>query len=373
MKIIVTGTRGIPDILGGVETHCEKLYPIIVDDGYNVTLVRRSCYVSDNNKISDYKGIKIKDIYAPHSKSLEAIVHTFLAVCYAKKEKADVLHIHAIGPAILTPFARLLGLKVVVTHHGADYERQKWGKMAKFMLKTGERNAAKYANHIISISDIISQSLKDKYGRTTNVHLIFNGVDKADRVQASDYLKSLGLEKQKYIFALGRFVEEKGFDNLIKAYAKTKHRDDIKLVIAGDADHETEYSLKLKDLAKKENVVLPGFIKGDHLKELFSNAALFVLPSFHEGLPIALLEAMSYNLDVLISNIPANTQVLSSEELLFDPNNIEEMASKIDAKLSSVKEFVEYDLSAYNWFNIAAQTEKVYNDMTSSTNKKGVE
>ncbi|MFV0468932.1 MAG: glycosyltransferase, partial [Dysgonomonas sp.] len=158
MKIVVIGTRGIPDIPGGVETHCQKLFPRLVAMGCDVTVVRRSCYVKDDDYRSEYEGVKLKDIYAPKRKSLEAIVHTFLGVIYAKKQKADILHIQAIGPALLTPFARLLGMRVVVTHHGADYERQKWGKMAKLILKTGERFAAKYANDIISISNVITES-----------------------------------------------------------------------------------------------------------------------------------------------------------------------------------------------------------------------
>lgn len=362
MKIVITGTRGIPDILGGVETHCEKLYPYLADE-LEIILVRRSCYIAEANKIQEYKNIKIKDIYAPRKKSVEAIVHTFLAICYAKRQRADIVHIHSVGPAMLTIFARLLGLKVVVTHHGSDYDRQKWGKMAKLILKTGERFAAKYANRIISISEVISQTLKDKYNRNTNVHLIFNGVEIQEKTSSTDYINSLGLEKGKYIFTLGRFVEEKGFDNLIKAYVKSTCRDKVKLVIAGDSDHETAYSQSLKYLAQKEKIILTGFIKGDKLNELFSHALLFVLPSFHEGLPIALLEAMSYNLNVLISNIPANKQILSDEDLLFNPADIEELSTKIDEKLTSIKENVNYDLSPYDWANIAKQTKEVYQSL----------
>ena len=150
-KIVVTGTRGIPNIMGGVETHCENLYPYIVQAGYDVTVVRRSCYLQAQQKTRGFKGIHLKDIYAPRKKSLEAIIHTILAVLYAKKAKADILHIHAIGPSLLVPFAKMLGLKVVVTHHGADYDRKKWNKAAKYMLRKGEKYAAKYADKLIVI------------------------------------------------------------------------------------------------------------------------------------------------------------------------------------------------------------------------------
>ena len=162
MKVVVTGTRGIPNIMGGVETHCEELFPRIAAAGHDVTVIRRSCYVGDDNHISSYKGVALKDIYAPRKKSLEAIVHTFLAVLSSRRMHADILHIHAIGPSLMTPFARLLGLKVVTTHHGPDYDRQKWGVFAKFMLKAGERMGAMFSNEVIVISHVIEDILHRK-------------------------------------------------------------------------------------------------------------------------------------------------------------------------------------------------------------------
>ena len=363
MKIVVVGTRGIPDIQGGVETHCENLYPLIISEEYNIILLRRSCYVSSANKMHEYKGIKIKDVYAPKIKSIEAIIHTFLSVCYARRQRADILHVHAIGPSLLVPFAKFLGMKVVMTHHGADYDRQKWGKMAKYMLRKGERYAARYANQIIAISEVIINDLKIKYKRENNVNLIFNGVNLPKRIETTAYLQSIGLTSRKYIFTLGRFVEEKGFHNLIEAYLNCAYKEDFKLVIAGDADHETNYSLKLKKLASNNNVVLTGFLKGDNLSELFSHAALFVLPSFHEGLPISLLEAMSYQLDVLVSDIPANKAVITSNDISFDPSDVKQLTLLLNRKLMNPSYFVYYDLSKYDWRNIAIQTQKVYDSL----------
>lgn len=208
MKVVVTGTRGIPNIMGGVETHCEELFPRIAAAGHDVTVIRRSCYVGDDNHILSYKGVALKDIYAPRKKSLEAIVHTFLAVLSARRMHADILHIHAIGPSLMTPFARLLGLKVVTTHHGPDYDRQKWGVFAKFMLKAGERMGAMFSNEVIVISHVIEDILHRKYGRDSN--LIFNGVTTPEKSSATDYIEGLGLESRKYVVAVGRFVKEKG-------------------------------------------------------------------------------------------------------------------------------------------------------------------
>ena len=137
MKVVVTGTRGIPNILGGVETHCEELFPRIAQKGIDITIIRRKSYVHDS--LQEYQGVKLTDVKTPKKKSFEAIIHTFKAILKAKSLHADIVHIHAIGPALLTPLARLLGMKVVFTHHGPDYDRDKWGKAAKVMLKAGER------------------------------------------------------------------------------------------------------------------------------------------------------------------------------------------------------------------------------------------
>lgn len=358
MKIVVTGTRGIPNIMGGVETHCEELFPRIAALGYDVTIIRRSCYVADDNVLSEYKGVKLKDVYAPRKKSLEAILHTFLAVIEAKRLHADIVHIHAIGPSLMAPFARLLGLKVVTTHHGPDYDRQKWGKFAKMMLKAGERMGAKFSNEVIVISHVIQNILLTKYNRTST--LIFNGVNTPEKSEKTDYIEELGLTPKKYVIAVGRFVKEKGFDMLIDAFKAAGYNRDYKLVIAGDADHEDAYSTMLKDKAKANGVVLTGFIRGERLNQALTNAALFVLPSYHEGLPISLLEAMSYNIDVAVSDIPANTIPELSANDFFKCGDVESLASLLKLKLKAPIINRTYNLSNYSWDNIAAQTVEVY-------------
>ncbi len=358
-KIVVTGTRGIPNIMGGVETHCENLYPYIVQAGYDVTVVRRSCYLQAQQKTREYKGIHLKDIYAPRKKSLEAIIHTILAVLYAKKTNADILHIHAIGPSLLVPFAKMLGLKVVVTHHGADYDRKKWNKAAKYMLRKGEKYAAKYADKLIVISSKIKKDIAEKYGRT-DTELIYNGVPEAIRRTTTEYITSKGLAPYKYILAVGRFVEEKGFDYLIDAYSEL-HPEGYKLVIAGDSDHPTEYSIQLKEKAKEKGIVLTGFVKGKPLEELMTHARLFVLPSYHEGLPISLLEAMSYGKDVLVSDIEANRLPELEETDIFKTGSTSSLKQSIEKKLQGGQnKNREYAMYKYNWQNIAAQTTDVY-------------
>lgn len=362
MKIVVIGTRGIPHIQGGVETHCEELYPHLVEKGCEVTVVRRSCYVDDNNRISEYKGVKLHDVYAPRKKSIEAIVHTFLAMCYARRVGADVVHCHAVGPSIVVPFGRLLGLKVVMTHHGPDYDRKKWNALAKGVIKLGERWGVTFANRVIVISNVINDIIKKEYYRMDG-RLIYNGTPFPVKSTSTSALQKWGITPGKYIVALGRFVPEKGFDGLVEAYVQSSlAAQGIRLVIAGDADHEDEYSKRLKELARSNQVVLTGFIRGEQLNQLMANAALFVLPSFHEGLPISLLEAMSYELPVLVSDIPANKEVGLASADYFPCGDWALLADLLQAKAASPGS-VQYDLSMYDWEYIAGQVYDVYKEV----------
>jgi len=365
MKIVVIGTRGIPDIQGGVETHCQELYPRLAQLGCDITVVTRTPYVPKEKRMTTYGKISLKHIYAPKKKSIEAITHTFLAILYARLSGADIVHIHAIGPALLTPFARILGLRTVLTHHGPDYDRHKWGATAKTILRLGEAAGARFASEVIVISQVIADILESKH-RRNNTHLIYNGVPIPTPSTATDYLDELGITKGKYVIAVGRFVEEKGFHDLIEAWQKLGDPD-YHLVLVGDADHETTYSQKLKQQAKSAGIILTGFIKGQKLSQIFSHAHLFVMPSYHEGLPIALLEAMSYNLPVLVSNIPANLEVPLDSEAFFSVGNISELREKIQKKFlnNATPDYAKLLQTRYNWDHVAQATYEVYRKLLS--------
>lgn len=356
MKILVTGTRGIPNIMGGVETHCEELFPRLVERGFDVTVVRRKSYVRDT--LTTYKGVKLLDVETPKKKSFEAIIHTFRAILQARRLYADVVHIHAIGPALLVPFARLLGMKVVFTHHGPDYDREKWGFAAKTMLKLGERLGTIFANEVIVISEVINNLLVQKYGRR-DCHLIYNGVQKPNLCDYPEFFEELGIEKGKYVLGMCRFVPEKNLHHLVEAFSKIKP-EGCKLVLAGDTDFEDDYSRNLKATAKENGVILTGFIKGKKLHSLLTNARCFVLPSSHEGLPIALLEAMSYNLPVIVSDIPANKEVGLQDSFYFKVGDINELSAKLQSIITKNYQHIEYDMSKYNWDVITDQVVEIY-------------
>lgn len=361
MRIFVTGTRGIPDIPGGVEKHCQELYPLIAAAGHEIIIATRSSYV--NERVDSWHGIRLSHLYAPRNKSMEAIIHTMIAVLKARFVNADLVHVHAVGPGLLVPLARMLGLKVVVTNHGPDYDREKWGSAAKKVLRLGEYLGGKFANEVIVISSLIGGIVKRRCGR--DVQLIYNGVTVPEKSKKKDFLEEKGVEPGNYIFTAARFVPEKGLHDLIDAFVQLNGKQ--QLVIAGDADHETSYSRSLKQLAAKyERIVLTGYVTGETLNQLFTHARLFVLPSTHEGLPIALLEAMSFGLPVVVSDIPANREVDLPLENYYKCSMIKDLKDKIKlmlAKDMSGKELAFYKKlirEKYNWKKIAEQTLSVY-------------
>ncbi len=359
LKVAVVGTRGVPGVAGGVESHCEALYPRLAAMGYEILILRRKAYVGDG--ITSWKGVVLKDLWCPRKKSLEAIWHSLAAVVAARRAGADLVHIHGIGPALASPLARLLGMRVIVTNHGPDYERAKWGRLARAALHLGEIWSCRVAHEIISISPRIQMYLEEHYGRDSV--LIPNGVELPEDSGAQNYLRELGLEEGRYVLGLGRFVEEKNFHLLVEAFSELKP-EGWKLVLAGDADHDSSYSESLKRKAREAGAILTGYVKGARLAALLRGAGLFVLPSAHEGLPISLLEAMSAGIDVLVSDIEAN-QLPELEEgdffSLSDPGALREALRR---KLNSASRR-QYDMRRYDWDSIAARTAEVYDALGS--------
>ncbi len=368
MRIFVLGTRGFPDVQGGIERHCEELYPRLVEHGCQVTVLTRSGYISQDKRVWKNKGVNFIHVWAPRNKYLEALTHTFVGIIIARLHSPDIVHIHAVGPSVFVPFARILGLRVVMTHHGPDYLRKKWGGFAKFILRLGEYLGVCYANHVIAVSENVGQDLKKRF-RSVHISYIPNGVSIPSKRAKNRVLCEFGLESRKFIFTACRFVPEKGLHNLIAAYSSLR-QPKFKLVIAGDADHETIYSKRIKNHAKQDNnVVLTGFLTRTQLSAFYSNAVLFVLPSYYEGLPIALLEAMSYNLPVLVSDIAATREIPLPAYRYFPVHDRKMLAEKIielsDRPLSPKEVNANRKLiqERYNWQKIAEQTRFVYGEV----------
>lgn len=362
MKICAIGLRGIPDVMGGIESHCQQLYPRLVAQGEQVTVLARSPYVKDSPY--EYQGVKVVPVWAMRHKFLETFLHTFVAIFYARLfVHPDVIHLHAIGPALFTPLARLLGMKVVVTHHGADYDRQKWNGFAKALLKTGEKMAIKFANKILVVGSSLTQRLKQENPKQANkIEFVPNGaLANFDNNVTLDDLKAAGLAitDQNYIVTVGRLVPEKGFHDLVSAYLKTDLPQ--KLVIVGSTDHQDEYSSQLISQAS-ERVILAGRREGAQLKALYKFAKLFVLPSYHEGLPIVALEAISADTPVLLSDILPNLDIELSAKNYFKVGDQLHLADMLQQEIPKAPK--GEILEKYDWDKIALKTINMFAGLT---------
>ncbi len=365
MKIYVIGIRGFPNVQGGAEKHCEELYPRLAASGYNITIIARTPYILKPSRVTAWKGVNFIYLWAPRQKNLETIVHSFLGVVVCLFKRPNIVHIHNIGPALFTFIFKLAGIKTILTYHSINYKHQKWGYFGRLILKIGELSGIKFADQIIVVSKIIKDMIENKYGRK-NLKLIYNGVNINKKKGSAKTLKKLDLQPGGYIFSAARFVHEKGLHDLIAAFMLIKNPD-FKLVIAGDADHETKYSRHLlKSAQKSDNIILTGFIAGQPLHDVFSNAGLFVLPSYHEGLPISLLEAMGYGLPVLATNISANRVEALPEYRFFAPGDVKFLSQQLTKMfrrgISEEDKRRQQRLISrkYNWDKIVQQTMKVF-------------
>lgn len=366
LRVAMMGVRSFPCIQGGVETHAENLCPLLVGLGCEVEVLVRSTYHSKT--LLEWKGVRYRRIYAPPSKRLEAIVHSFLSVMYAGFiSRPDVLHIQAIGPALMTPLARLMGLKVVVTHHGPDYDRQKWGRFAKFALRLGERLGMRYSNERIVISEVIRQIvLKNHHCES---QLIPNGVCLPVLPTEIDALTPFGLVPGRYVVLVSRLVPEKRHLDLIAAFGKA-NIPGWKLAIVGASDHPDSYVQQVLQRATEvDGVVCTGLQTGMVLNQLYGHAGIFVLPSSHEGLPIAMLEALSFGLPVIASDIPANVEVGLTLDSYFPLGDVAALAQRLhDLAVQPLTDIerktrTEWVSMRFDWEVVAAQTLAVYRRM----------
>lgn len=362
-KVTMLGLRGIPDVQGGVEKHVEMLAGMLTSLGWEIEVLGRHRYVRDRSS-QHLDGIRVVSLWAPQRAVFEALFHTFIGVLYAAVRRPDILHIHAVGPSLMVPLARLFGLKVVVTHHGYDYDRQKWGGLAKAMLRLGEYFGMRFSHGRIAVSNDIARTMKERHGVV--VDFVPNGVAVLPGTTPTGILEKFGLTPRKYILLAARFVPEKRQTDLIRAFARLSD-DSLRLVLAGDAEFKSAYAREVKKLAEETpGVVLTGFQSGEHLAELFANAGLFVLPSSHEGMPIALLEAMAYGLPVLASDIVPNTELGLAAECYFPLGNIEVLADAMAQQMQSLpgedemRSNAHEAATAYSWSGVAKKTDAIY-------------
>lgn len=362
MKIYVFGTRGFPDIQGGVEKHCEALYTGLLEQ-CRITVFRRKPYVL---RTPQYTHICFRDVCSTKIKGVEALLHSFLCSLICIYQRPDIVHIHNIGPGCFIPLLRLAGLKVVLTYHSANYEHKKWGKLSKKMLKVSEYIALRFSNQIIFVNrfQMEKQQLKIRKKST----YIPNGIGSLKRSNRTDYISSLGLIPERYILAVGRITPEKGFDDLIDAFLLLDTKEEYKLVIAGGVEHETTYLSYLKNKSVSRLIVYTGFITGEYLEELYTHARLFVLPSHNEGFPLVVLEAMQLGCNVLLSDIPATRLLMLPEEFYFSMGDIDNLVQHLKLKLRKEDSTIHsYNILDFDWRKICQQTYNIYNSLAKKT------
>ncbi len=364
MHVMVLGLRGFPDVQGGVERHAEQLYPLMARLGCEVEVLVRSPHHPPGKPLH-WNGVRFRRLWSPRANGFEALIHSFLATLYAVVRRPDVLHIHAVGPALLAPLARMLGLRVVVTHHGADYDREKWGRLARWVLRTGERWGMGFAHERIVISEVIRRHVAARYGRDSVV--IPNGVHIPPSPGSAGALCRFALAPGRYVLQVSRLVPEKRQLDLIHAFAEARIAD-WKLVLVGGIAQPDAYAREVIALAERTpGVVLTGFQSGSDLQQLYAHAGLFVLPSSHEGLPIALLEALSFGLPVLASDIPANLDVGLPSGSYFPLGDVAALAKTMRARAASCpladeerRRIRAWVAERFDWNDIARRTLEVY-------------
>ncbi|MBE5837183.1 MAG: glycosyltransferase family 4 protein [Butyrivibrio sp.] len=367
------GHKRIPSREGGVEIVVEELSTRMVKMGHEVDAYNRSGHhvsgnefnLADYDNLKSYEGVGIVRIPTIQKKGIAALVYSFIASIVVSFKNYDVIHYHAEGPCAFMWIPSLFGIKTVATIHGLDWARNgKWGSMASSFIKFGEKVAVEFSDSMIVLSRHVQQYFLENYNRETN--LIPNGVERPERKAADIITSKYGLKGDDYILSLSRLTREKRIDLIIDAFKELD--TEKKLVIAGGSSDSSEYVESLKKLASDDDrIIFTGFVQGDEMAELYSNAYLYCLPSELEGMPLSLLEAMSYGNCCLVSDIAENVDVVRDKGVSFRTNDEEDLVRKL-SELINNREVVDkckaqaadYVCGKYNWDDIAKETVGLY-------------
>lgn len=370
MRIAMFGHKRIPSREGGVEIVVEALSVRMAKLKHEVTCYNRGGHhVSgaqfDSTEKDAFEGVRLKTVPTLDKKGLAAVTSSFFAAVCCAFSRADVVHVHAEGPAFMCWLPKLFGKRVVVTVHGLDWQREKWksGMGAKY-IHAGEKMAVRFADEIIVLSRNIEKYFKDTYGRETV--WISNGIEAPVTAEADMISRQYGLQKDDYILFLGRLVPEKGVHYLIEAFRNIQ--TDKKLVIAGGTSDTDDYLQRLKDLAGSDpRVLFTGFVQGQLLEELYSNAYCYILPSDVEGMPLSLLEAMSYGNCCLTSDIPECAEVVEDHAVTFPAGQTAALAEKLQMLIDEPTVVAKYKNGArdficgkYHWDQVVERTLELY-------------
>lgn len=358
MKIAMIGHKRVPGREGGVEVVVEELSVRLAREGHEVVLYNRACKGAE--KRNEYKGCKIITVPTVNKKSLDAVIYSFLASIHALFGGYDIIHYHALGPSVMLLLPHFFGIRTAVTVHGMNYKTPKWKGFGAWYIAQGEKIAARYADELIVLNKETENYFEKEYHRKTRY--IPNGVELKTIREPKQIKGNFGLDKGSYILFLSRVVPGKGLETLLEAYLKIE-TPKPKLVIAGASQHVPDFYKKVRSMAQGDpEILFTGFVQGEIMEELYSNAKLFVFPSEAEGMPMCLLEAMSYNCPCLVSDIPENMEVIKDNGWSFKVGDTESLKNALIEALKTKKTVSTRDYIAqkYNWDKVANQTKKAY-------------
>ena len=367
-RVAMIGQRGVPATFGGIERHVEEVGTRLAERGHQVTVFCRPGYLEDPS-MTEFRGMRLRTLPAPELKHFEAIVHSALSSGLSLGGRHDVVHYHAVGPALTAFLPRWLSRsKVVVTVHGLDGQRAKWGRAARGVLGTATWLSARVPDARIVVSRALQTHYRERYG--ADADWVTNGVTRPRITPPGGYLASLGLRPGRYALFVGRLVPEKAPDLLVRAFREIDDPE-AQLVVVGGSSHTTGYTAELTALAAADpRVVLPGYVYGDDLAELYSNAGLFVLPSLVEGMPLTLLEAASYRLPVVASDIPPHVEVLQEDapgRMLVRHGDLGDLVRALKQMLPDTDQHREAAhgwtgrvMAEHDWDEVVDRTERVY-------------
>ena len=366
LRIAFLGMKCMPALgQGGVEVVVEELSTRMAKMGHQVTCYNRSGKQGGKKGLTTYKGVRIVNVPTIDKRGLAAMSASTMAAIRAAFGPYDVVHFHAEGPCAMLWLPKLMGKRCIATIHGLDHQRAKWGKLASTYIMLGEKCAVRFADEVIVLSKGVQDYFMKTYGRKTR--FIPNGVNRTKLREADLIQKKFGLEKDGYILFLARLVPEKGLKYLIQAYRQVQ--TDKKLVIAGGTSDTDQFVKELKALAAGDDRILfTGFVRGQMLEELYSNAYLYTLPSDLEGMPLSLLEAMSYGNCCLVSDIAECTEVVEDKAMVFLQGNVEDLREKLQTACDREelvqgykKDATEFICGKYDWDEVAKETARLYN------------
>lgn len=360
------GQKGLPATWGGIEHHVEEVGARLVRRGHEVIVYCRAHYSTATT--AEHRGMQLVPVWSANTKHLDAVSHSAACTVRALRDRVDIIHYHAVGPGLLAPLPRYLSrTKVVLTVHGLDGQRDKWNGAAKIVLQSAEKMSSFVPHETVVVSKALRSHYASRYGRATT--WITNGVDAPAAFSAKPVTAPFGLESKSYVLFVGRFVPEKLPDVLIKAFADVTH--DVRLVLAGGSSFSDDYSGRLRAAADRDaRVLLPGYVHGQALADLYAGAACFVLPSAVEGLPLTLLEAASHGLPVIVSDIAPNVEVVGVDgpgRRVVPVGDVAALTAALTAVLDSLSRerlgavaLRDEVLEQYQWDHVTDELEQVY-------------